>query len=159
MNTHPNTDRLKQHFQALPEPDLPDGLWARLDGVRQQRLHRRRLGMGVGATAAIALAALLIMPMHGPSPDAPSPLATAPAEVSTTAQPQSIAIQTNTRDQATDQPDNRHTVARLRQLDRHLQAAYRRGSSDAEIAQLWRTRQALLADKRDRVAVTNPIRI
>ena len=49
-------------------------------------------------------------------------------------------------------------TARLRTLDRELQAAYLRGSGEAEIAQLWEARAALL---RDRVPATpvRPVRI
>ena len=48
--------------------------------------------------------------------------------------------------------------ARLRILDRELQAAYRRGSDASAIAQLWEARDALLRERATAMPV-RPVRI
>lgn len=191
MNTHPTTDRLRQHLQTLSEPELPDALWGRLDDARQRRLHRRRVGTGLGGATAVVLIVLAVVPLPNRHDVSSSPVA--PIVASQPAPLPSVQVATdnpsrqvasneilakdklantmpaNTAPIVKQQPvdlnivrsqsDSRQLDARLRSLDRNLQAAYRRGSSEAEIAQLWRTRQMLLADKTGNAIATNPIRI
>lgn len=120
-------DNLRQHLHALPEPDLPDALWQRVDGARRLRSRRRRLGLGA---TAMALAAVLALPLLAPLFDG-SPAPPGPAIVSQPA-PRSAE----------------EVLTELRAIDHALQAAYDRGASDAEIAPMWVARNELLASSR-----------
>lgn len=156
--THDHNDnhdpRLRQALQALPEVDLPDALWSRVDGARRHQLARRHVGLGAGAL--VLLAAGLMPLWHSlPAPDVASSQITAAGKPATT--PSSTSPVTGTSvatapGMAGPAPQSRPQTGpslpdldtRLRTLDRDLQAAYRDGASNAEIAQLWQARRALL---------------
>lgn len=131
------TDRDSVHPQlaSLREAELPEHLWARIDQARAHRF-RRRWGVG-GMALALALVAVFALGLQPPRQPAPA----AVARVAPSVEPRSDGAQ----------------HARVRALDRELQAAYRRNASDAEIAQLWVTRRALLARPGDPPA--RPVRI
>lgn len=139
-------DRLHQHLGALPEPPLPAALWPRVARARRRQLARHRIALGGGVAA---LFALLVVPGRLPDPGAfpPSdPAADAAADAAAThVMPARAAVAAD--------PD-----ARLRILDRELQAAYHRGSDQAEIAQLWQARAALLRARNPGTPV-RPVRI
>lgn len=134
-------DLLRRHLEALPEPPLPDALWVRVTGARRRQVARRRLALGGGVAVALAL---LVLPLRfgtppGGQPGIANDIAAAEAAPS--------------RAPVASDPDTR-----LRILDRELQAAYRRGSAAAEIAQLWEARDALLRERGDATPV-RPVRI
>ncbi|MDR6839967.1 hypothetical protein [Pseudoxanthomonas sacheonensis] len=110
--------QLRERLHALPEIALPDTLWQRVEAGRKRKIRRRKLGGGVAALMlAVAMAAPLLAP-----------------------------ILTGTHSMRSEQGIVQHDVdAELRALDQALQAAYDRGASDAEIAPMWVTRDALLA--------------
>lgn len=121
------TEHPRPGLAASSDPPLPPGLWPRVARARRRQLRRRRAVLGGGLVAA-CLALALPLRLAGPDEAAP---ATGPSVVAVDATPRSGRGAT---DQAT----------RLRILDRELQDAYRRGSAQAEIAQLWQARDALL---------------
>lgn len=134
--------RLQRHLGALPEPPLPAALWPRVARARRRQLARRRIALGGGVAA---LFALLVLPGRSPDPATPPPMDTAGVVASAPGAPARPAPSLDQH-------------ARLRILDRELQAAYRRGSGQAEIAQLWQARAALLRE-RDPGAPVRPVRI
>ncbi len=134
-----DADRLQHHLGALPEPPLPAALWPRVARARRRQLARRRIALGGGVAALLAV---LVLPGRLPGP---GPLEGADAAIA--------AAHTMPPRAAAADPD-----ARLRILDRELQAAYHRGSGEAEIAQLWQARAALLRE-RERHAPVRPVRI
>lgn len=146
-----NPDPLRQHLQALPEPELSETLWPRLDGARQRRLDRQRRGAGALAIVLVALAVVPLLQIDLAAPN--SAAANSTAAVVAVPRPEPTDIVAAGSDIA-----DADIAARLRALDRDLQAAYREGSSDAEIAQLWQARRALLAGN-GHASVANPIRI
>lgn len=115
---------VREQLHALPEIPLPDTLWRRVDAGRRQKLRRRKFGVGI---ATLALAAVMATPLL-------APLLTG-ADVM------------ENRKVAVHQPvHGEHDIqAELRAIDHALQVAYDRGASDAEIAPMWVTRDALLA--------------
>lgn len=131
-------DPLHERLAAPDDPPLPAGLWPRVAHARRRQLRIRRTVLGGGA---VTLCALLLLPLHlagpGSRPGDGAPSRTAAAGTVPVRAP------------ATTDP-----AARLRILDRELQDAYRRGSDDAEIAQLWAARAALLREG----AATLPVR-
>lgn len=131
---------LRRHLEALPEPALPDALWARVSRARRRQRARRQLVLGSGAAVALAV---LVLPFQLPPPGGPPPVADTVA--STGAAPSRAPVA----------PED---AAGLRALDRELQAAYRRGSDAAEIAQLWQARDALLRET-GRGTPVRPVRI
>lgn len=128
-------DYLHRQLAALPDPELPEHLWTRVSRARARRL-RRRWGAG---TAALALALVAIAMLSLQSVRQPTPAST--RVVQSDAQPH----------------NGRAQQVQVRALDRKLQAAYRRNASDAEIAQLWVTRRALL--DRSGGSPATPVRI
>lgn len=114
---------LRRHLRALPDPAVPSGL---RDRVLATHGRRRRLVQGTTGLAMAAVAAVLLQPAL-PPPDTTPERITASAQESTSAPVQTAA----------------DTGARLRAIDRALQAAYERGASDDEIAPLWRVRESL----------------
>lgn len=136
------TDDLRDRLAALPEPPLPPGLLERTVRARQrQRAMRRAAVAGAGTTVLVAIVAVSL-PMRLQAP-APAPVVDAPPP---------IAAATST---ATTRPERN---AQLRILDREIQAAYRRGSGEAELAQLWKAR-AELEGGREAAASVRPFRI
>src|SRR5688500_1464746 len=135
-------DRLLRHLSALPEPALPATLWTRVANARRRQLARRRIALDGGGAA---LFSLLVLPGRLPTPDPPQ-----------RTDPPAVAASAHTvpaRAPIAADPD-----ARLRILDRELQAAYHRGSGQAEIAQLWQARAALVRE-RNQGAPVRPVRI
>ena len=116
--TMPTTDNLLRHqLAALPEADLPQALWPRVDARRVALRKRFRLGAASAcACLLVATLALVGMPAVVPSP----------AQLAQ-------ATHAGTQD----------LQAQLRAVDRALQVAYENGSSDAEIEPLWVVRRAL----------------
>lgn len=114
-------DPLRRHFEALPEPPLPEPLWARLDRARGRRVQAR---VAAGGLAVGAIAVLALLPLRAPPP---APAGSTPVVVREAPAP---SLETE-----------------LRVLDRELQDAYNRNSSEAEIARLWQARHALLASR------------
>lgn len=135
-------DRLHQHLGALPEPPLPAALWPRVARARRRQLARHRIALGGGVAA---LFALLVVPGRLPDSGPFQPTDPAAAMATTHVMPARAAVAAD--------PD-----ARLRILDRELQAAYHRGSDQAEIAQLWQARAALLRARNPGTPV-RPVRI
>ncbi|HEU4813861.1 MAG TPA: hypothetical protein VFS99_06510 [Xanthomonadaceae bacterium] len=135
-------DRLQHHLGALPEPPLPAALWPRVARARQRQLARRRIALGGGIAA---LFALLVLPGRLPGPDLLRHTDAAALVASAHTMPARAPVAAD--------PD-----ARLRILDRELQAAYHRGSGPAEIAQLWQARAALVRE-RDQGTRVRPLRI
>lgn len=132
--------RLRDALAGLPDPPLPAELWPRVSRARHRQVARRRLALA--GTAAVAFAALLLPAGWMERTQAPDPVAR-------------IATAQDPPPRAAASPD---TAARLRSLDRELQAAYRRGSDSAEIAQLWEARSALLR-ARPPAPSARPVRI
>lgn len=135
-----NHDHLREHLASLPEADVPERLWTRIDGARRRRNRRWAAGAGI-AGLAIVLGALLPSPPSRQLPSGARP----------------AAIATSTSDGGDALPAGANTDPRLRALDRDLQAAYRRNANETEIAALWATRRALLASRRGRPI--DPVRI
>lgn len=133
-------DRLRRHLATMPEPPLPDALWARVSGARRRQLARRRLALGGGVAVAVAV---LVLPFRLPQPAGPALVA------------HDIAATNGVQAREPAASDRR---AQLRTLDRELQAAYRRGSDDPGIAQLWAARDALLREH-DQPTPVRPVRI
>lgn len=130
---------LRRSLAALQDPPLPEALWPRVARARARQLARRRMALG-GAAAAVfaALLAPVALLDRGAVPGTSGQLAAG-------AEPPRA-------------PAASDATARLRSLDRELQAAYRRGSDSAEIAQLWEARAALLRT-RDPATPVRPVRI
>ena len=137
----PDRGRLQRHLATLPEPPLPEALWGRVAHARRRQVARRRLAIGGGVAVALALAVLPAQ-LPGPAVTADEQAAIA---VAAHAPPPRVAAGSD-------------PAARLRTLDRELQAAYHRGSDEAEIAQLWEARAALLGDRVPATPV-RPVRI
>lgn len=114
-------DSTRSRLSALDDPPLPPALWPRVAEARRRQLVRRRVALGGGIAV---LCAVLVLPGRLPDPDPSPQFASGQAPVRAPA----------ALDRAT----------RLRILDRELQEAYRRGSGETEIAQLWEARAALL---------------
>lgn len=124
---------------ALPDPPLPAGLWPRIAKARSRQVAGRRAALGGAVAVAFAALALPIaLTVQQGAPGASVPLASPAA--------------------AHAAPADADVSARLRSIDRELQAAYRRGSGEAEIAPLWEARAALL-DNRSPAAPVRPVRI
>lgn len=134
--------RLQRHLGALPEPPLPEALWPRVARARRRQLARRRAVLGGGAAALLAL---FVLPGVFTQLDAPRPADQATMVASTDAIPARAPLVAD------------HD-ARLRIIDRELQAAYHRGSGQAELAQLWQARAALLRERTPTTTV-RPVRI
>lgn len=120
----PSTE-LRERLHALPEIALPDTLWQRVEAGRKRKFRRRKLGGGI---AALMLAAVMAAPLLGPM-----------LTGTQTTQGDGRGIAQQSIDGGQD------VQAELRALDQALQAAYDRGASDAEIAPMWVTRDALFA--------------
>lgn len=136
---HDDNDPLRRHLGALPDPALPEALWPRVASARQRQVARRRLALGGGIAVVLAVLVLpfrLHDPGHPPGPGSDLAAGATPAREPVASDPGS----------------------RLRTLDRELQAAYRRGSDAAEIAQLWQAREALLRESGQATPV-RPVRI
>jgi hypothetical protein len=129
----PERDPLHRHLAALREADPPEHLWNRVDHARRHRTRRWQWGAGITALALAAVALLPFQPIPRPADIPEQAVAAGPV----------TGI------------DN--TGARLRALDRDLQAAYRNHASEAEIAELWTMRRALLAMRDGRPV--QPVRI
>lgn len=132
-------DLLRRRLGALPEPALPAALWERVARARRRQVARRRLVLGGGVAAVLAL---LVLPLGVPEPAQRVP---ASDIASAGAVPSRAPVASD-------------AGARLRTLDRELQAAYRRGSDAAEIAQLWEARDALLRES-GQATLIRPVRI
>ena len=117
---------LRERLHALPEVALPDTLWQRVEAGRKRKIRRRKLGGGI---AALMLVGVMAAPLL-------SPMLTG-TQV-TQGDEQGIAQRPTDGGQA-------NLQAELRALDQALQAAYDRGASDAEIAPMWVTRDAVFA--------------
>lgn len=137
---HDDNDRLRRHLEALPDPALPDALWSRVARAHRQQVARRRLALGGGVAVALAV---LVLPFRPPDPGDPTVSASDVASAGTGPARAPVVAD----------PD-----ARLRILDRELQAAYHRGSDAAELAQLWQARDALLRETGQSMPV-RPVRI
>lgn len=132
--------RIRRALAALPDPPLPATLWPRLVRARTRQVAGRRLALGGGLAAVLALLALPAGWLDPAAMRAPqAPLAAIGADAPATV--------------------DAGTAARLRTLDRELQAAYRRGSGQAELAPLWEARAALVHGRPPATTTTRPIRI
>lgn len=122
-------DDVRQQLEALPSVPLPHALWKQLDARRRLQQRRRTLGTGIAGAALIALLATLpALRMPGPDPlRAGHAVAHQP--------PSQPAAAASAQD----------VQAQIRALDHALQTAYARSASDAEIAPMWVTRNALIA--------------
>lgn len=115
-----------RYLNSLPDPELPTGLWRKIDSRRRRRQMR-----SVGWAAAASLAALVVMSiavLNGPT--APPP----PAR-------QYLAAESTSAGRDPEQA----WVAEIRALDQQLQAAYERGADAADVAHLWEARRLALA--------------
>lgn len=118
---------VRQELDALPDIELPDTLWQRIDTHRKKQQRRRKVVARISTFVVVAL------------------LAAVPALRITTADTAS------SRHAATSPPTPAHlstpqdVQAEIRALDQALQAAYARSASDAEIAPMWVVRDALVA--------------
>jgi len=119
MNT---SDGLRHALEELHDPPAPEALWPRLRARRRRQLRSRR---AITALASTGLAAALFVVLVRPG--------TVPAPAIVTRAPSMHASSADDMD------------ARVRAIDRALQAAYDRGASDTEIAPMWEARHALLA--------------
>lgn len=136
-------DPLRLQLASLAEADPPEQLWAQLDGARRRRTRRWQWAAGGAAMLALALGLLPLRPFTHSTQEpgreriaVHEPVGAAPAEPA--ADPDGAGP---------DGADPDGSGARLRALDRELQAAYRGNASDAELAELWITRRALLASR------------
>lgn len=139
---NPPDSPMQRHLSTLADPPLPPALWSRVARARRRQLVHRRIAVGGGIAVAFAL---LLLPGGLPGPGvAPVP---DPASQLASADPPPARA-----------PSHADQAARLRILDRELQEAYRRGSGEAEIAQLWEARAALLGERTPSFPV-RPVRI
>lgn len=134
-----NHDPLREYLASLPDADAPERLWVRVGGAHRRRTRRRQWGVGGAAVLALAVAGVLPFQLSRQPASGPAPAFTAMTAVG---------------EAPVDAAD---ADARLRALDRELQAAYHRNANEAEIAELWTTRHALLASRRGRPV--DPVRI
>lgn len=121
MKTPEPDTYIRRRFEALPPPQLPAALGARIDAARSRRISQR---WGACITASGLLALAIALPLSPPvdvPAVAPAPSSRAPR--ATPAHPQG------------DMP--------LATLDLEIQRAYNRGAPDAEIAVLLSAREAL----------------
>jgi hypothetical protein len=131
MNTP--DDRIRRQLKALPDMPPASGLWPRLAEARARRL--RRVRMGAGGAAALALC--LMLPMLYRLQQAP-----AQVQAGAAAGPMAVPVEDAAALDAA-------TLVEIRAVDRALQAAYDEGASEAELAPLWKFREALLGARRD----------
>lgn len=136
------TDPLARRLATHDDPPLPAGLWPRVARARRRQRLARRAALGGGV---VALCGLLLLPLRLPGPGGIPEEPAYPRMATTDGVPARAAAATD-------------PAVRLRILDRALQDAYRRGSEDAEIAQLWEARAALLREGAATVPV-RPVRI
>ena len=119
------SSEVRENLRLLPEAELPDSLWSRVETKRKKQLVRRRVGLGIASLALVAAFSLpLLSPLLKSGED---PLSASP-----------LAVHQPARSAEEIQAD-------LLAVDRALQAAYDRGADDAEIAPMWVIRNALLA--------------
>lgn len=130
MNDH--DPLLRRHLRALPDPAAPAGLRER---VLAAHGHRRLAIHGATGIAAAVVSVALILPVL-PSVEQAPPSARRAA-------PPAAA-------------HGHAATARLRAIDRALQAAYERGASDDEIAPLWRVRESLVSSLASATDAGNP---
>lgn len=132
---------LSARLAELPEFELPDTLWARIEAAhvaRDVQRRRRFLGTAGGAIAAsVALAAMLLHPLRAPQGDAPDLLGNLRGESQRLEAQLSGARLVHTS-------ATLGTELELRRLDTTLQRAYERGADNSELAPLWRRRVELL---------------
>lgn len=118
---------VRQKLDALPDIELPDALWQRIDAHCKRQQRQRKVMAGIATLVVVAL------------------LAAVPALRIITSDPAS----SNVAATSLPKPDNVSTPqdvqAEIRALDQALQAAYARSASDAEIAPMWLVRNALVA--------------
>jgi hypothetical protein len=128
------SNRMREHLDALPDVPLPESLWQRVDAQRRKKILRRKLGM---SAATLALVGVLAIPSSFDSHvDGRYEVAAVP----------SVSLQ----------PD---IQADVQAIDYALQAAYDRGASDAEIAPMWVARDTLLASTRPASTPAKPSRM
>ena len=119
------SSEVHENLRRLPEADLPDSLWSRVESGRKKQVIRRRFGMGIASLALVsALSLPVIFPLLTGSND--------------TMYADRTAMHPPARSVEEIQAD-------VQAVDRALQAAYDRGADDAEIAPMWVIRDALLA--------------
>lgn len=121
------SEYVRQKLDALPDIELPDAVWQRIDAYRKKQQRRRKVVAGIATFVVVSL------------------LAAAPALRIITSDPASSSLAAT----SLPKPDNVSTPqdvqAEIRALDQALQAAYARSASDAEIAPMWLVRDALVA--------------
>ena len=121
------SEYVRQKLDALPDIELPDAVWQRIDVYRKKQQRRRKVVAGIVTFVVVSL------------------LAAAPALRIITSDPASSSLAAT----SLPKPDNVSTPqdvqAEIRALDQALQAAYARSASDAEIAPMWLVRDALVA--------------
>jgi hypothetical protein len=125
-------------LRPLPEFDPDPGLWDRIQSVNVHRIrrHRIRLAGGVGfCSLSLALAWFFLGPFSSTFPSR--------AQTVSVLQERSQELQDQWRSSEQTQFDPA-IQARLRWIDRDLQAAYDRGASEVELGSLWAQRSALL---------------
>lgn len=123
MNTP--DQRLRRGLETMPQVPPPPSLWPRLEHARQRHVRRWKAGM---ASCAALLLCVALVPLLRDADRTDAALAVTPVQVL----PAPVI--------------DPETLARVRVLDRALQAAYDQGASDDEVAPLWVARRTLLSD-------------
>lgn len=111
---------IRDHLRALPEVELPETLWQRVQAGRKHRVQRRRLITGLASLTLVMVATIATL---------------TPMRERGKTRNDAVAMHTDSVDDK---------QAELRAIDQALQAAYDRGASDAEIAPMWVVRAAML---------------
>jgi hypothetical protein len=132
------SNRMREHFDALPDVPLPESLWQRVDAQRRKKILRRKLGMSAATLALVGVLAISssFQMFDDANLDGRHEVAAAT----------SVALQ-------------RDIQADVQAIDYALQAAYDRGASDAEIAPMWVARDTLLASTRPASTPAKPSRM
>lgn len=128
-NDDSETTELRAQLRALPVLDQPSGLFARIERTRLRRRRQRRAWAAAGCSAMLALL-LLPLWMNDPLGIGPSSTTEVAREILAPAAEESAG-----------RAANHSAEARLRQIDRRLQAAYESGATAGHLQSLWLQRE------------------